>query len=115
MKEKLKKLFAYYKPYRFLFYSDMLFAVLGAVITLIIPLIVRYITNEVVYFEAGDAVKMITELGIVMILLVFLEIFCNFYINYFIYKFIITIKNYYFIKFSSSSQHIFIIFTFSFN
>ena len=83
MKEKLKKLFAYYKPYRFLFYSDMLFAVLGAVITLIIPLIVRYITNEVVYFEAGDAVKMITELGIVMILLVFLEIFCNFYIGYF--------------------------------
>ena len=83
MKEKLKKLFAYYKPYRFLFYSDMLFAVLGAVITLIIPLIVRYITNEVVYFEAGDAVKMITELGIVMILLVFLDIFCNFYIGYF--------------------------------
>ena len=83
MKEKLKKLFAYYKPYRVLFYSDMLFAILGAVITLIIPLIVRYITNEVVYFEARDAVKMITELGIVMILLVFLEIFCNFYIGYF--------------------------------
>ena len=50
MREKLKKLFSYYKPYRVLFYSDMFFAILGAVITLVIPLIVRYITNEVVYF-----------------------------------------------------------------
>lgn len=83
MKEKLKKLFAYYKPYKGLFYSDMVFAVLGAVITLIIPLLVRYITNEVVYFEAKEARHAIVMLGIVMIILVLLEIFCNFYIGYF--------------------------------
>lgn len=83
MKEKLKKLFAYYKPYKGLFYSDMVFAVLGAVITLIIPLLVRYITNEVVYFEAKEARHAIVMLGIVMIILVILEIFCNFYIGYF--------------------------------
>ena len=46
MREKLKKLFSYYKPYRVLFYSDMFFAILGAVITLVIPLIVRYIRSE---------------------------------------------------------------------
>ena len=39
MKEKLKKLFAYYAPYKPLFYSDMFFAVLGAGVTLIICLI----------------------------------------------------------------------------
>ena len=83
MKEKLKKLFADYKPYKGLFYSDMVFAVLGAVITLIIPLLVRYITNEVVYFEAKEARHAIVMLGIVMIILVILEIFCNFYIGYF--------------------------------
>ena len=33
MREKLKKLFAYYGPYKGLFYSDMFFAVLGAVVT----------------------------------------------------------------------------------
>ena len=33
MKEKLKKLFAYYRPYKILFYSDMLFAILGAAVT----------------------------------------------------------------------------------
>lgn len=61
----------------------MVFAVLGAVITLIIPLLVRYITNEVVYFEAKEARHAIVMLGIVMIILVILEIFCNFYIGYF--------------------------------
>lgn len=61
----------------------MVFAVLGAVITLIIPLLVRYITNEVVYFEAKEARHAIVMLGIVMIILVLLEIFCNFYIGYF--------------------------------
>ena len=55
MKEKLKKLFAYYGPYKGLFYSDMFFAILGAVVTLVIPLIVRYITNEVVYFDKAEA------------------------------------------------------------
>ena len=83
MKEKLKKLFAYYGPYKKLFYSDMFFAVLGAAVTLIIPLVVRYITNEVVYFDAVTARASVLKLGAVMAALVLLEIFCNFYIAYF--------------------------------
>lgn len=83
MKEKLKKLFAYYGPYKRLFYSDMFFAILGAAVTLIIPLIVRYITNEVVYFEAARAREALLMLGALMVALVLLEIFCNFYIAYF--------------------------------
>ena len=83
MKEKLKKLFAYYKPYQGLFYSDIFFAVLGAAVTLVIPLIVRYITNEVVYFDPSLAKHMILILGVVLVGLVMLEIFCNFYIAYY--------------------------------
>ncbi len=83
MKEKLKKLFAYYAPYKPLFYSDMFFAVLGAGVTLIIPLVIRYITNEVVYFEADRARQAVLQLSVVLILLVILEIFCNFYIAYY--------------------------------
>ena len=83
MKEKLKKLFAYYTPYKSLFYSDMFFAILGAAVTLAIPLIIRYITNEVVYFGAAEAKQVIVRLGIVLIALVMLEIFCNFYIAYY--------------------------------
>lgn len=83
MKDKLKKLFAYYGPYKGLFYSDMFFAILGAAVTLVIPLIVRYITNEVVYFEVTRARESILMLGGLMVALVLLEIFCNFYIAYF--------------------------------
>lgn len=83
MREKLKKLFAYYDPYKLMFYSDMFFAILGAAVTLIIPLIVRYITNEVVYFDIAEARESILTLGILMVALVLLEIFCNFYIAYF--------------------------------
>ena len=83
MKQKLKKLFAYYRPYKGLFYSDMFFAILGAVVTLVIPLVIRYITNEVVYFVPAKARESILMLGSLMVALVLLEIFCNFYIAYF--------------------------------
>ena len=83
MREKLKKLFSYYKPYRVLFYSDMFFAILGAVITLVIPLIVRYITNEVVYFNHHKAMQIILVLGAVMIGLVIVEFGCNYFIAYY--------------------------------
>ncbi|MGN0332245.1 MAG: ABC transporter ATP-binding protein [Lachnospiraceae bacterium] len=83
MREKLKKLFAYYKPYKRPFYSDMFFAILGAAVTLLIPLIVRYITNRVVYFEPEEAKQAILVLGVVLIGLIILEIFCNFYIAYY--------------------------------
>lgn len=83
MKAKLKKLMAYYKPYKGLFFSDMFFAILGASITLVIPLLVRYITGNVVYQEASQAFQTILKLGIFMMALVLIEAFCNFYIAYY--------------------------------
>lgn len=83
MREKLKKLFAYYKPYRCLFYSDMLFAIVGAGVTLVIPLIIRYITNTVVYYEPVRAKQTVLSLGLALVGLIVLEIFCNFYIAYY--------------------------------
>ena len=83
MKEKLKQLFAYYDPYKYLFYSDMFFALLGAAVTLVIPLIIRYITNKVVYFTPEEARREVFLLGMLLLGLIVLEIFCNFYIAYF--------------------------------
>lgn len=83
MKEKLKKLFAYYKPYKFLFYSDLFFAIIGAAVMLIIPLIVRYITNTVVYYDAAEAKQSIFVLGTLLVFLVLVEFGCNYYIAYF--------------------------------
>lgn len=83
MKDKLKKLFAYYTPYRGLFYSDMFFAILGAGVTLVIPLIIRHITSTVVYYEPGRAKRAVLMLGLMLLGLIVLEIFCNFYIAYY--------------------------------
>lgn len=83
MDHKLRKLIHYYKPYKGLFWSDMLFAILGAGVTLAIPLIVRYITNVVVYLPGNEPLHMILKLGILMLGLVALEFFCNYYIAYY--------------------------------
>ena len=83
MKKNLRKLVSYYKPYKLLFFFDLLFAIMGAVITLIIPLIVRYITSEVVYLEMSEAARTITVLGILMIGLVLLEAGCNYFMAFY--------------------------------
>ncbi|MCI8483941.1 MAG: ABC transporter ATP-binding protein [Lachnospiraceae bacterium] len=83
MEKKLKKLVSYYKPYMPLFLADMFFAILGAGVTLVIPLIVRYITNHVITMEAGTALTQIARLGVLMLGLVAVECFCNYFIaNY---------------------------------
>ena len=83
MDNKLKRLAAYYNPYMGLFWSDMFFAMLGAAVTLIIPLLVRYITGTVVELPIEESTKIIIKIGIIMIAMVALECFCNFYIAYF--------------------------------
>lgn len=83
MKSKLKKLFSYYKPYKGLFLADMFFAIMGAAVTLVIPLLVRYITNEVVYFEGNEVMRTITMLGGLMIFLVLVEYICNYFIAFY--------------------------------
>lgn len=83
MTKTLKRLAGYYKPYKGLFFSDLFFAILGAGITLVIPLIVRYITGTIVHLPAETATGMIVKLGIFMIVLVLIEAFCNFYIAYY--------------------------------
>ena len=83
MKKNLKKLLSYYKPYKLLFFSDLFFAIVGAVITLLIPLIVRYITNDVVYYEIGKAQETILYLGILLVVLVLIEAGCNYFMTYY--------------------------------
>lgn len=82
-RQRLKNLLSYYKPYMKLFLSDMMFAVIGAAVTLIIPLVVRYITSSVVYFEADEAFTRIVQLGALMVFLVLVECGCNYFIAYY--------------------------------
>ena len=82
-KGRIRQLARYYIPYKGLFFTDMFFAMLGAAITLVIPLIVRYITSTVVEKPLEQATGEIIRLGILMIAMVLVEMYCNFYIAYY--------------------------------
>lgn len=79
---KKVSIFSYYRPYKGLLALDLFFATLGASVTLVMPLIVRYITGTVIYEESGAAWQTIVELSILMICLLLVELGCNFYITY---------------------------------
>lgn len=81
MKQNLKKMITYYKPYLGVFFADIIFAILAAVVTLVIPLIVRYITNNVVFLPSSEAISIIAKLGVLMLVLVAVECYCNFFIS----------------------------------
>ena len=46
-KGRIRQLAQYYIPYKGLFFTDMFFAMLGAAITLVIPLIEHDMRNEI--------------------------------------------------------------------
>lgn len=77
----LRRLAAYYKPYRRVFWTDMFFAFLSAAAALVIPLVVRYVTSTVLSMDTQKAQAMILKLGFMMLILVFVQWYSNFYIS----------------------------------
>ena len=83
MNKNLKKMMTYYRPYRKIFWADMLFAILDAAVALSIPLIIRYITSKVVFMEPDQALHKIIMLGITMVFMVAVGCYSKFFIcNY---------------------------------
>ena len=80
MLKNLKKLISYYKPFIGTFLLDMFFAVVASAIALVVPLVVRYITSEVIYLEQG-AKERIIHLGLILVGLVVIQFFANYYIT----------------------------------
>lgn len=77
---KWKRLLSYYKPFKGILFADLFFAFLGAAVTLVIPLIVRYITSDIIYRE--NPLDMVWKLAFVMIGLVLIECYSNYFIAY---------------------------------
>jgi ATP-binding cassette, subfamily B, bacterial len=83
MSGRTKKLLSYYRPHLALFLADMFFALLAAGISLVFPMIVRYITNQVlVRYEITEAVPIILRLLFAMLALALLEYISMFFIAY---------------------------------
>ena len=82
MRRNLLKMISYYKPYIGTFMLDMFFAFLASAITLIIPLVVRYITSNLEEIKAKGDVRRILILGGVLIVLVAIYFVSKYYISY---------------------------------
>ena len=81
MKENLKKLAKYYKPYLGTFILDMILAMMSAAVALVIPLVVRFITSKVAYMSANEALSRIVIIVGVLFVLVLIQWGCNYYIS----------------------------------
>ena len=77
----IKKFISYYKPHQKLFWADMFFATLGGAIALVIPLLVRLITGDII--NRPDALKWILIIAAVMLGLIALEAYCAFFTAYY--------------------------------
>lgn len=83
MEHKLRKLVQYYKPYKKLFFTDLFFAMLAAAVSLVIPLLVKRITDTASEMTVDTAGKLIMTVGVAMIVMVLIEAGSNFYITYY--------------------------------
>src|SRR5687768_2297171 len=82
MSSRTKKFFSYYKPYLGLFLSVMFCAFLVAGITLLLPLLTRYITKSVLEGHLPNALSEIYRTGALMLLLIVIHTACNYYVDY---------------------------------
>ena len=79
--KNFKKLLSYYKPYMGMFWADMFFATLSACIALSIPLVVRYVTNTLLYLPAEEIVRQIVIIAIVLLAMIAVDFYCKFFIG----------------------------------
>lgn len=83
MDKKTKKFLSYYRPYIGLFIADMFFSFLASLISLVYPMIVRYITNDILLnYDISEAAPIIVKLLFVMLGLAVIEYISTFFTSY---------------------------------
>ena len=80
-KGHIAKMLSYYRPYMGIFWADMFFATVSAAVALTIPLVVRFVTNKVVYMNPSDILKMIPKLILVLVALLAIDAYSRFFIG----------------------------------
>ena len=77
--ELLKRFFPYFKNYKFVLFMDLFCAALTTLCELVLPLIMRYITNEGISNLAALSVETIVRLGLLYLLLRVIECAAGYY------------------------------------
>lgn len=81
MQSNLRKMLGYYKPYLKIFWADMFFAALCAMVALTIPLVVRYVTSTLIYMEPDEILKKVLQIGIFLGVLLIIDLYSRFFIG----------------------------------
>ena len=72
---------SYYKPYMKIFWADMFFAALSALVALTIPLVVRYVTSTLIYMNANEILHQIIYIGIFLVALLLIDLYSRYFIG----------------------------------
>jgi len=81
MKKNLKTMISYYSKYKLVFWLDLFFAALSAAIVLIIPLIVRYVTSNLIYESPEFIISRGKWIALGLIFMIIVDFGCKFYIS----------------------------------
>lgn len=81
MKQNLKKMLSYYKPYMGIFWADMFFAALSAAIALSLPLVIRYVTSTLIYMDTAEIMRQIKIIAVVLLVMVAVDWYSKFFIS----------------------------------
>ncbi|WLD92520.1 ABC transporter ATP-binding protein [Alkalihalobacillus sp. AL-G] len=82
MQFPVKKFFSYYKPYIRLFFTVLACAFITSSITLVYPLLVRYITKDVLEGDLTTALNEVYWIGGLMLVLVAIQNIGNYFVDY---------------------------------
>lgn len=78
----LLSFYKYFKPYRMLLVLDLIFAALSSVCELVLPMIVRHITNIASLGDGALLVSTVLKLGLLYIFLRLVDTYANYFTSY---------------------------------
>lgn len=80
--KSLSKFLEYYRPYKTLFFADMLCALLLSAIDLVFPIIVRFLLNDVYILKDGNKIiKYVLIVGLALLIMYVIRYFCQYFIT----------------------------------
>ena len=77
-----RKFLSYYRPYMRLLIADLACAFMVAAVTLTFPLLVRYITKNILEEGAPQALNQIYIVGAIMLALIAIHTVCSYFVDY---------------------------------
>lgn len=82
MNSRTRKFLSYYKPYKGLLLADMASAFVVSAVSLLFPLVINYITKNILESGSPNVINDIYTMGAVLLGLVVLHTVCNIFVDY---------------------------------